>query len=59
MWKNGMATTTWYKDMNLEIHEGEFLTLLGPSGCGKTTTLPPLISITRPTSSSRRTWATR
>ena len=35
----------WYgenhvvKDMNLEIAEGEFLTLLGPSGCGKTTTL--------------------
>ena len=35
----------WYgnnhvvKDMNLEIQEGEFLTLLGPSGCGKTTTL--------------------
>lgn len=26
-------------DMNLQIHEGEFLTLLGPSGCGKTTTL--------------------
>ncbi|MCD8369820.1 MAG: ABC transporter ATP-binding protein [Clostridiales bacterium] len=27
------------KKMNLEIGEGEFLTLLGPSGCGKTTTL--------------------
>lgn len=27
------------KKMNLEIMEGEFLTLLGPSGCGKTTTL--------------------
>ena len=27
------------KDMNLEINEGEFLTLLGPSGCGKTTIL--------------------
>ena len=27
------------KDLNLEIEEGEFLTLLGPSGCGKTTTL--------------------
>lgn len=27
------------KNMNLEIQEGEFLTLLGPSGCGKTTTL--------------------
>lgn len=27
------------KNMNIEINEGEFLTLLGPSGCGKTTTL--------------------
>lgn len=27
------------KKLNLEIKEGEFLTLLGPSGCGKTTTL--------------------
>ena len=25
--------------MNIEIKQGEFLTLLGPSGCGKTTTL--------------------
>ena len=35
----------WYgenhivKNMNLDISEGEFLTLLGPSGCGKTTML--------------------
>lgn len=27
------------KNLNLDIHEGEFFTLLGPSGCGKTTTL--------------------
>lgn len=27
------------EDLNLTIHENEFLTLLGPSGCGKTTTL--------------------
>ncbi len=27
------------KDFNLQIGEGEFVTLLGPSGCGKTTTL--------------------
>ena len=27
------------RKMNMEIYEGEFLTLLGPSGCGKTTTL--------------------
>lgn len=27
------------KNLNMEVREGEFLTLLGPSGCGKTTTL--------------------
>lgn len=27
------------KDVNLEIHDGEFLVLVGPSGCGKTTIL--------------------
>jgi spermidine/putrescine transport system ATP-binding protein len=26
-------------DVSLQIHQGEFYTLLGPSGCGKTTTL--------------------
>ena len=26
-------------DLDLNIHENEFVTLLGPSGCGKTTTL--------------------
>ena len=29
-------------DLNLSVHENEFLTLLGPSGCGKTTTLRSL-----------------
>lgn len=27
------------KGINLDVYQGEFLTLLGPSGCGKTTTL--------------------
>jgi multiple sugar transport system ATP-binding protein len=27
------------KDLNLEIHDGEFMVLVGPSGCGKTTTM--------------------
>ena len=27
------------KNINLEVEEGEFFSLLGPSGCGKTTLL--------------------
>ena len=27
------------KDVDLEIHDREFVVLVGPSGCGKTTTL--------------------
>ncbi|WP_067142899.1 ABC transporter ATP-binding protein, partial [Oceanivirga salmonicida] len=30
-------------NLNLEIKEGEFFTMLGPSGCGKTTTLRALL----------------
>ncbi len=30
---------TILKNLNLDINDGEFLTLLGPSGCGKTTIL--------------------
>lgn len=46
----------WYgdnhvvKNMNIEIAEGEFLTLLGPSGCGKTTTLRMISGFEKPTS---------
>jgi len=36
--------------VNLEIHEGEFFSLLGPSGCGKTTTLRMLGGFELPTS---------
>ena len=35
---DGGETVANYK-LNLEIEDGEFLTLLGPSGCGKTTAL--------------------
>ncbi len=34
--------------LDLEIEEGEFLTLLGPSGCGKTTTLRLIAGFVRP-----------
>ena len=33
---------------HLEIHEGEFVTLLGPSGCGKTTVLRTIAGFIRP-----------
>ena len=36
--------------LDLEIREGEFLTLLGPSGCGKTTTLRLIAGFIQPTS---------
>ena len=32
----------------LEIHDGEFFTLLGPSGCGKTTTLRSIAGLAEP-----------
>ena len=38
------------KDMNMNIAEGEFLTLLGPSGCGKTTTLRIISGFEMPSS---------
>lgn len=35
-------------NINLEVRNGEFLTLLGPSGCGKTTLLRILAGFVRP-----------
>jgi multiple sugar transport system ATP-binding protein len=36
------------RGINLDIGEGEFLTLLGPSGCGKTTTLRLVAGLEEP-----------
>jgi spermidine/putrescine ABC transporter ATP-binding subunit len=36
-------------ELDLDIQEGEFLTLLGPSGCGKTTTLRLIAGFIEPT----------
>ncbi|CAN5539082.1 ABC transporter ATP-binding protein [soil metagenome] len=36
-------------ELNLDIYEGEFFSLLGPSGCGKTTTLRMIAGFEEPT----------
>ncbi|SDM43254.1 multiple sugar transport system ATP-binding protein [Halogranum gelatinilyticum] len=35
-------------DMNVEIHDGEFICLVGPSGCGKSTTMEMIAGLTIP-----------
>ncbi len=42
--------TVALNDINLEIHEGEFVAIMGPSGCGKTTLLNILGLIDLPSS---------
>ena len=46
--KNGGQPVTALKDVNLEIKEGEFISLLGPSGCGKTTLLRIIADLLQP-----------
>jgi spermidine/putrescine transport system ATP-binding protein len=41
-------------NLDLQLAEGEFFTLLGPSGCGKTTTLRMIAGFERPTSGEVR-----
>ncbi|ELZ27689.1 ABC transporter [Halosimplex carlsbadense 2-9-1] len=42
------ADVTAVDDMNLDIADGEFVTLVGPSGCGKSTTLETMAGLTIP-----------
>ncbi len=38
------------QNINLNIHEGEFVSLIGPSGCGKSTLLRLIADLLQPTS---------
>ena len=44
--KKSYDGVTILKDINLEIEEGEIVSILGPSGCGKTTLLNLILGIT-------------
>lgn len=37
-------------DLNLEVRDGELVSLLGPSGCGKTTTMRAVAGLLAPSS---------
>lgn len=41
-------------EIDLDVHEGEFVTLVGPSGCGKTTLLKCISGLLRPTGGTVR-----
>ncbi|MFM7334547.1 MAG: ABC transporter ATP-binding protein [Tabrizicola sp.] len=43
------GTVTALQGMNLELNEGDFLSLLGPSGCGKSTALRLIAGLMQPT----------
>lgn len=48
--QNGGEPVTALTNINLEIRQGEFISLVGPSGCGKTTLLRTIADLQQPTS---------
>ena len=51
---SGSRRETAVEEVDLEIRQGEFVSLLGPSGCGKTTTLRCVAGLEMPSSGSIR-----
>ncbi|HEX2926463.1 MAG TPA: ABC transporter ATP-binding protein [Ruminiclostridium sp.] len=50
--KKGGEPVVALQNVNLEIKQGEFISLLGPSGCGKTTLLRTIADLQQPSSGS-------
>ena len=50
----GEARVTALEEINLDIREGEFVSIIGPSGCGKTTLLRIVGGLLTPTQGSVR-----
>lgn len=50
--KDGGEAVTALQNINLEIRQGEFVSLVGPSGCGKTTLLRAIADLQQPSSGS-------
>ena len=51
------GNVTALDEVSLDVHDGEFITLLGPSGCGKTTLLRIVAGFERPTEGRVSCWA--
>ena len=47
---NGREISKVLKDINLDVEQGEFVSIMGPSGCGKSTLLYLLGGLDQPTS---------
>eukprot|EP01031_Cornospumella_fuschlensis_P008252 gene8252-10178_t len=45
----GSEPVTALKNINLQVKDGEFVSLIGPSGCGKSTLLKVVSDLMRPT----------
>ena len=54
IYRAGGVETAALREVDLEVGDGEFFTLVGPSGCGKTTTLRTIAGFEEPTEGSVR-----
>jgi putative ABC transport system ATP-binding protein len=50
VYRTDEVETTAIRNMNLDVHQGEFLAVMGPSGCGKSTLLNVVGMLDAPTS---------